>query len=217
MILNIKGIEESLEIIPGSSYELVLENPKIFYDISKYFKFLDSDNISLYDLKVLNLSKYLLVVDNLFDLNPNSKKILTANYKYAEDMSKTTTLMNELIELNNKIMELISEISEMFNNQVDFKNNITISDLLDTYEFKFNFDDSNFIQAFVTYIKAMSLANKYEIIVTFNIQDFLNNGEFLLLVKEFGYLGLTLVNICSKKSNLSYKKTIILDNDLCEI
>ena len=217
MILNIKAIEESLEIIPGNSYELVLENPKIFYDISKDFKFLDTDNISLYELNVLSLNKYILVIDNLFDLNPNSKKILTANYKYAENISKTTTLMNELIELNNKVMELIYEVSEIFNNQVDFKSNITISNLLDVYEFKFNFDDSNFLQAFITYIKAISLVNEYEIIITFNIQDFLNKEDFSLLVKEFGYLGLTLINICSKKSNLPFKKSIILDNDLCEI
>ncbi len=132
-------------------------------------------------------------------------------------MSKTSNLVNELMDLNLKVMEILNEISELFNNQVSFNNQITIMDLISTYDFKFDFDDSNFINAFVTHIKAMKLAIDYKIIVTFNIQDFLNNEEFNLLNKEFGYLGLTLINLCSKKSNLYYKKSIIIDNDLCEI
>ncbi len=74
MILKLEGIEESIEIEPGEANELVIENTKLFYNLSKSIQNLDEEYFTLYDLKVLNNSKYILVITDLFNLNPNSKK-----------------------------------------------------------------------------------------------------------------------------------------------
>lgn len=217
MTLKIKGIVEILKIIPGESIQLVIENSQLFYSMSKDIISLDEENIVLYEGNILNNSKYILVITDLINLDPNNKKILTSNYKYAENITKNTELLNKLIELNSNILEILGEISENFNNSVTYNSQITISELLNAYNFKFEFNDLNFIDTFISYVKAMSLAINYKIIITYNIQDFVKDEEFQLLNKELGYLGITLINFTSKKSDLSYKNTILIDNDLCEI
>lgn len=216
MTLKIKGIEEIMSIIPGESIQLVIENSNLFYSISKDLISLDEDDVILYENKILSNAKYILIITDLLNLDPNTKKILTSNYKYVENITKNTKLVNKLIELNTNILEIIGEISENFNNSVTYNNQITVTELLEIYNFKFEFDDLNFVDTFTSYVKAMSLAINYKIIVTYDIQNYISNDEFQLLNKDLGYLGITLINLCSIKSNLTYKTTILIDNDLCE-
>ena len=216
MTLKIKGIEEIMSIIPGESIQLVIENSNLFYSISKDLISLDEDDVILYENKILSNAKYILIITDLLNLDPNTKKILTSNYKYVENITKNTKLVNKLIELNTNILEIIGEISENFNNSVTYNNQITVTELLEIYNFKFEFDNLNFVDTFTSYVKAMSLAINYKIIVTYDIQNYISNDEFQLLNKDLGYLGITLINLCSIKSNLTYKTTILIDNDLCE-
>ena len=217
MILKIKGIEEKIDIKCGEITEIVIENSVFFFKISKNFYYLDSENVFLYERNIIDNNKYIFVITNLLDLNPNSKKILASNYKYAENMLKTMDIFNKLFDLNNKAMEILEEASELFGNQTIYNDNIGIVELLNAYGFKFEFNETFFLDSFITYIKIITMFSNHKIIVTFNIQDFLNQEEFNLLRKEFDYLGLALINICSKKSNLSYNHSIIIDKDLCEI
>lgn len=216
MTLKIKGIEEIMNIIPGEPIQLVIENSNLFYSISKDLISLDEDDVILYENKILSNAKYILIITDLLNLDPNTKKILTSNYKYVENITKNTKLVNKLIELNTNILEIIGEISENFNNSVTYNNQITVTELLEIYNFKFEFDNLNFVDTFTSYVKAMSLAINYKIIVTYDIQNYISNDEFQLLNKDLGYLGITLINLCSIKSNLTYKTTILIDNDLCE-
>lgn len=217
MTLKIRGIEQQIIIKPGSSCEIVIENPSEFFNISKTLFEMDEDEMVLYDIRQYDNKKYILVIQNLFDLNPNNKKILSANYQYAYNMTRNTTIPDQLIEINSLILSILDEVATNFNNQVTYNEQITLNQLLEAYEFKFDFEESNFISTFISYIKALSLVNNYKVVVTFNIQDFLNDENFKLLVKELGYIDITLINICSQKSKLSYDKTIIIDKDLCEI
>ena len=56
MTLKIKGITEVLKIIPGESIQLVIENSKLFYLMSKDILALDEDNVVLYEGDILNNS-----------------------------------------------------------------------------------------------------------------------------------------------------------------
>ena len=217
MTLKIRGIEQLIPIDSGNSCEVVVESPGEFFRISKTLFEMDENEIVLYDIRQYENKRYILVIQNLFDLNPNNKKILSANYQYASNMTRNTTIPDQLIEINSLILSILDEVSTNFNNQVTYNEQLTLNQLLETYEFKFDYEESDFISTFVSYIKALSLVNKYRVVITFNLQDFLDNENFKLLIKELGYIDITLINFCSQKSKLSYDKSIIIDKDLCEI
>lgn len=217
MTLKIKGIEQILNIVPGEAIELIIENKKQFYNISKRMLELDEDEVVLFDSKILNNSKYILVLTDLLNLNPNNKKTLISNYKNIENLTRNTEINNQIIDLNSKILSLLEEVSLNFNSSITYDNQITLSQLLEVYNFKYKYDDLNFIDMFVSYIKSICLFEKFKIVFTYNIQDFVENDEFDLLNKELGYLGITLINMTSKKSGLSYKNIVLIDKDLCEI
>ena len=217
MILKFDEIKTPIEINNIDSYQLVIENTSFLYKIVQNLNNFDEDNIILYDGKNLDVSKNVLFISDLYNLNPNSKKILTANYNYAENISKSAKLMNRLIDVNSEILEILGEISLEFNNCVTYSDQITISELLEIYNFKFDFDQLNFIQTFLSYLKAISISYNYKVLITMNLQDLVKKDDFQLLCKEINYMNMTLINISSKKSELTFSKTLIIDNDLCEI
>lgn len=178
---------------------------------------MDEEVVLLYDSKNVDLSKNILFISDLYNLNPNSKKVLTANYSYVENLTKTSNSLNKLIDINAEILNLLNDLSFEFNNCVSFNDQITISELLNIYEFKFDFEDKDFIKTFITYLKAIKNSNNYKIVITTNLQDLIEPEEFDFLIEELGYLNLTLINISSIKSELNYSKTVIIDKDLCEI
>ena len=216
MILKIKNINERIEIIPGNSYEITIENSKMFFKILNELKLMDEDEIVLFDNKILDSSKNILVIYDLFSLDPNTKKVLSSNYKYVEKISNSSELFNKLITINSSIIELLNQVSLEFNNSITFNDQITLVDLLETYDFKFNYDNNSFLETFISYVKALMITFNYKVVITFNIQDFINQDELEIIEKEFEYLNLTLINFNSNKSRLNFKKSLIIDNDLCE-
>lgn len=216
MILKIKNINEQIEIIPGNSYEITIENSKMFFKILNELKLMDEDEIVLFDNKILDSSKNILVIYDLFSLDPNTKKVLSSNYKYVEKISNSSELFNKLININSLIIELLNQVSLEFNNSITFNDQITLVDLLETCDFKFNYDNNSFLETFISYVKALMITFNYKVVITFNIQDFINQDELKMIEKEFEYLNLTLVNFNSNKSRLNFKKLLIIDNDLCE-
>ena len=82
--LKIKGIEGLFDAIPGTIHDLVIENPTQLYSIVRAFFFEDDETIIVSkDSDIIPLDKNVLFIKSLFDLDPNSKKILGLIYKQA--------------------------------------------------------------------------------------------------------------------------------------
>lgn len=215
MTIKIKGVNTVIDISSITSYEVVIMNSKLFYQVGKELSLLDSDEIILYNGDIIDNEKHLIPLTYLFNIDSNNKKALTATYKLiAKNMN--SEISNDLNEINIKILELMMKISYDFNCETDYDDSIKIEDLLSTYSFKFYLEDESFLKIFITYVKSLINYRNIKAIFVYDLGSFVNQEEFILLINELKYLGVSIINLTGNKSNLLFENRIIIDNDLCE-
>lgn len=217
-LLKIKNIEKDFQIEPGNIYNLNIENQKFYYNLlGKLYDFDEDTFIYSKDYEIKNLSKSCLIIDNIFNLDVNNKKILNALYKRISSELIDKSDKDEIEKINSTIISLLNKISLDLNLSVDYYTDLDVIKILNLYNFCFKMDQSTPLEKFVTYIKANLEINKYKFIISTNILPMFSKNDIELLSNELKYLGLTLINITliqQKYENLVDSLTI--DNDLCE-
>lgn len=217
-LLKIKNIEKDFQIEPGNIYNLNIENQKFYYNLlDKLYDFDEDTFIYSKDYEIKNLSKSCLIIDNIFNLDANNKKILNSLYKRISSELIDKSDKDEIEKINSTIISLLNKISLDLNLNVDYYTDLDVIKILNLYNFCFKMDQSTPLEKFVTYIKANLEINKYKFIISTNILPLFSKSDIELLSNELKYLGLTLINITliqQKYENLVDSLTI--DNDLCE-
>ncbi len=219
--LKFVGIEEKFEAIPGKIYTLVLENPSIYYKYIRAFYLEDDETIIISkDGEILTqYSKYVLFIDNLFDLNPNSKKYLTSVYKQASSAYLNDSRKAKISKIQDEINDLLDDVSLDFGYPMTFDRSFGLDKIMQTTSFCFSPDDqTNFFVSFVAYLKAVLEISKVKIVVTLDLFSVLNSDSVPLLKKELSLMGVCVVNICpfDRKIKNYEKETTIIDSDYCE-
>ena len=217
MTMKIYHYSKILNVISGSFFELIIENPFEYYFLGKKIIDCDDTAITLYDGDIKENGKNILVIQNLFDIDPNSKKNLNVAYKKIS-ISCSNEMVNRLIsDINKKTYDLFDLISQDFDASITYETDVKLIDLLGLYNFRYNLCSNLFIENFVSFIKASLQNTNFKIVITFNLFDFIDEENYRILKKEFEYMNLALLNVSSKKSTKSVDERIIIDNDLCEI
>lgn len=217
-LLKIKNIEKDFQIEPGNIYNLNIENQKFYYNLlGKLYDFDEDTFIYSKDYEIKNLNKSCLIIDNIFNLDANNKKILNSLYKRISSELIDKSDKDKIEKINSTILSLLNKISLDLNLSVDYYTDLDVIKILNLYNFCFKMDQSTPLEKFVTYIKANLEINKYKFIISTNILPMFSKNDIELLSNELKYLGLTLINITlihQKYENLVDSLTI--DNDLCE-
>lgn len=219
--LKIKGIEKLFDAIPGSIHNLVIENPSFFYDVVRAFFLEDDETIIVSkDADIIPLEKNVLFIKNLFDLDPNSKKILGIIYKQANTTYLNDSRKQQVAKIQDEIMELLDEISLDFNYPMTFDRAFGIDKIMQASSFSFSpTEQTDFFESFIAYLKAIQEISKAKFIVCIDIFSFLDPKKNELLSKELGLLGLSLLNLSSfnRKIENNIEEITIIDSDYCEI
>lgn len=183
---------------PGDVVDLEIENPRLYRSLVIDLLKGDDEAFSVgLDEKELSFSKMGLVIPNLFDLDPNSKRILMAIYKKMEKVSLSPERQALLDEINAKIQNLLSDLSTDFEGAVVFNDTLSLPQLLGLADFKFNYDDSTFLSAFLSYLKAWREAIDLKIVFSMGLFSLLEPLEEKTLETELSYIGISLINIAS--------------------
>jgi CRISPR type II-A-associated protein Csn2 len=205
---------------PGDVVDLEIENPRLYRSLVIDLLKGDDEAFSVgLDEKELSFSKMGLVIPNLFDLDPNSKRILMAIYKKMEKVSLSPERQALLDEINAKIQNLLSDLSTDFEGAVVFNDTLSLPQLLGLADFKFNYDDSTFLSAFLSYLKAWREAIDLKIVFSMGLFSLLEPLEEKTLETELSYIGISLINIASSPLSERFTgiKKVRIDHDLCEI
>lgn len=217
MTIKISHYKKIFNIVSGNVYELVIENPREYYTLGKQIIDLDENSIILYDGEIKDNEKNICCVENLFNIDPNSKKNLTATYKKLSVCCNTDEIHRIVSDINTKTFELFDLISQEFDSSITYETDVQLIDLLSLYVFKYNLNTDSFVDNFVSFVKASLQNVNIKVLFTFNLFDFIDENDYKLLKKELSLMDLTLINICSKKSFIVVDDRIIIDKDLCEI
>jgi len=220
MTFKHEEISFRFDLNPGDIVDLTLENPKFYRDFVKDLSDDECESFSLSEDGIeKDFGKSALVIRDLFDLDPNSKRILGAIYKKIDKTALSPERQEMFNEINAKISALMMDISADFEGAISFNDALTLPQVLGMIDFKFDYDDSTFLRSLLSYIKAWREATDLKIVFVLNLFALLNASEIASFSSELAYLGLPVINISyisSKASNENIKK-VIVDQDLCEI
>ncbi len=216
--LKHKDIEYDFPLQEGEMIDLTIENRDFYRRFALDLLGDDTDKLTFSEDGIpLSLSKHAIIVTDLFELDPNSRKVLAAVYKKIAVASVTPERRIKLEAINKLIESFLDDIASDFDGTVIYNDEVAIPQLLEDMNFKFDYDDSTFLTSFISYVKAWREAIDLRLVVTFNLFSLLDPDKTSFLQKELLYLGLSLLNISYVAQKNPGIKSVIVDKDLCEI
>lgn len=204
-----------LEIAPKDLYK------KITFIFNKYFNNIEDGNdlILLENGKRLEVSKNILVINDFFNLDINSNKIIKAlyndieleyNVEYGED------------DLRKKLEEILSNLKEIlleYDFELEFKQELKLSELLKTLGLKFNqyYYDEPFTNL-LCILDLISMFHICKILVLINVKVHFTEEELMELYKSALQRNIKLLIIESSSNNniLEYENKLFIDEDYDE-
>ena len=224
MKLRINGFENELNLGDGKVNIVQIENSKLFTHIidvlNDKINGIDNNEIFLFDEKneELNISKEMIIVFDMFNIDFNTKKIIGKIYDIISNNIKENS--DELIEkINFNIRKkLINELNDLpFN--FDVKETIDVLDLLKIYNVKIDFKMySNILEKVELLIDIISNLRIATVLIIPNLKSYFSEKELLELYKYSLYNEISLISIERRKyRKLKYEQILYIDNEYDEV
>lgn len=202
---------------------LVIENQKFFrnfvFQLERQIR--DDEEFLIFsdNLKALALSKFGVIITDMFDLPFDEKKAITLIYKDLEKRMNED-LMIGLNKVNSIIGDYLSDITYDYFLPLTFNDEIPLSGLLKLAEVRPEYDTLNYLDALIKRIKMISILLKKNVFFLVNLHDLLDEEEMKAFYHEMTLLHIDIIIIDAhepKTKLKDYEKIIIIDKDLCEI
>lgn len=222
MNLVTKYLENSLEIKSKTINTLVIEDTHYF---SLFLKGLiesteiESDEFELIeDYKTVDMTKYVEVIFDIFNLEANSANILKKMYVELEEDLNTQEVYTKKVELESVIANITDEL--IYRSRFSLKaGEINYQNLFKAIEIEFDYEKNSVLERLIEYIKVTSELLKTKVYIIVNLDSFLSEEELVELEKFLLYNDvkvLALQNTIRREVKPSENLRIV-DKDLCEI
>lgn len=222
MNLVTKYLENSLEIKSKTINTLVIEDTHYF---SLFLKGLieateiESDEFELIeDYKTVDITKYVEVIFDIFNLEANSANILKKMYSELEEDLNTQEVYTKKVELESIIANITDEL--IYRSRFSLKvGEINYQNLFKAIEIEFDYEKNSVLERLIEYIKVTSELLKIKVYIIVNLDSFLSEEELVELEKFLLYNDikvLALQNAIRREVKPSENLRIV-DKDLCEI
>ncbi len=222
MNLVTKYLENSLEIKSKTINTLVIEDTHYF---SLFLKGvieateIESDEFELIeDYKTVDMTKYVEVIFDIFNLEANSANILKKMYSELEEDLNTQEVYTKKVELESIIANITDEL--IYRSRFSLKaGEINYLNLFKAIEIEFDYEKNSVLERLIEYIKVTSELLKTKVYIIVNLDSFLSEEELVELEKFLLYNDikvLALQNAIRREVKPSENLRIV-DKDLCEI
>lgn len=222
MNLVTKYLENSLEIKSKTINTLVVEDTRYF---SIFLKGLiesteiESDEFELIeDYKTVDMTKYVEIIFDIFNLEANSANILKKMYSELEEDLNTQEVYTKKVELESIIANITDEL--IYRSRFSLKaGGINYQNLFKAIEIEFDYEKNSELERLIEYIKVTSELLKTKVYIIVNLDSFLSEEELVELEKFLLYNDikvLALQNTIRREVKPSENLRIV-DKDLCEI
>ena len=199
---------------------LIIENPQLLYNITKdifqLFDANDSETKILVNKEMPKDYSKIFLIDNLLDINVNSKKILGAvNKLIAKRVLPDSYKLNEIYSDGYK---LLCNIIEDINLPIILESDMDINNFIKLYNPSISYSYDTLIEQLVGAIDIMIEVYNINLLITINIQDFLCEEDYFALLKHCENRDLKWLSIqANSKYHNDKINTRLIDNDLCEV
>ena len=213
-----------IELKENVIHTLILEN-KVYYreiilELLRQHKGLEGDFVLSEKNKDIAFDKNSYFITDLFNIDINNKKVLTKVYATLQKQVE-----EDIVEYN-QLTSVIKRYFErlVFNNNLDLEQDeeIDVMSLLKLGDFKIHFEESNYLEKIIKYMKVLIDLCGVKVIFLIGLHSIFNNDEIRQFYKEICLNKIKIVNIETQQfsdySNKDYKELIyIFDKDNCEI
>lgn len=219
MNLSYEVLSEPVELQAGHFCCLTIENTIEFRRIVE--DLLDEKSrLMFFDENQQLDNKYIEVIDDIYRIDLNDKRIISKVMKNLETRMNDETMFVETLNLIEKINEFTSmlifesdlplEFDEEFNKQTFFKAiGIRVRD-----------DSASFLEHILEYLSLLLKFANIKIFAFINLQLYLDENELTELINFAVQEELIIVDIERVKINLSLNNRlvdILIDSDLCRV
>lgn len=221
MKLVYHDISELLEIDKGEVYNLVVENPKFFYEIVRDLKvqiegfdgkWILSENDNLLSLK----NKCDLVID-FIDFKANKKSLTNKVLHLLNEFALDNKYIDETTKLLSKIERYIYCLSENLDVDV-ICDAITIQQITKAVGISVVLDGESLVEQIYSYMKVVREVLGEKLFIFINLKAFVPKNELEWFCKTVKVHDYSVLFFDNKIYDLNIGgKQLIIDNDLCEI
>lgn len=210
-------IEKAVSINEGEVLTLVIENPIALRNTVNCFKTENAELVLSDKLEELDFHKSVEFIDNVFDMDFASKKIINKLNDEAESIAGD--LQSETLSIFEAINDYAEEVSSNFDLPVRFSFLDETERLIKFLNFHIDTDGMSLPEIIISYMEVCRRVFGKKLFAVLNIKSFLSDDEFKLFCKSVSYekLCVLLIEAYDVKRTSEYEKKIIVDNDLCVI
>lgn len=222
MNLVTKYLENSFEVKSKTINTLVIEDTRYFSIFLKELieaTEIESDEFELIeDYKTVDMTKYVEIIFDIFNLEANSANILKKMYAELEEDLNTQEVYTKKVELESIIANITDEL--IYRSRFSLKaGEINYQNLFKAIEIEFDYEKNSVLERLIEYIKVTSELLKTKVYIIVNLDSFLSEEELVELEKFLLYNDikvLALQNAIRREVKPSENLRIV-DKDLCEI
>lgn len=214
-------IDISYESQENIAKVIVIENPKVFYQMGEELEHLMLNEecswiASENDGTKLSPSK-IDVIYTPFNIELNSKKILNKIYKDIDD-EINQNLFSDKELITSSILKLVETASQNLFYNLEYNFECDFKDILKTFQVKLACECTGLLEKLVEYVKISNEVCGIECIFFINLKNYLDTEELRMLYKEAFYNKITLVLLeFNQAEQLDCEHTVLIDKDLCLI
>lgn len=210
-------LDKPLCINEGEALTLVIENPVSLRNTVNCFKGNNTEIVLFDEFEELDFNKNVEFIDNIFDVDFMSKKIINKLNEEAGQIA--SDFQKETISVFGTINEYAETISSSFDLPVKFSFLDDIDRFMKFLNFYIDTEDMTLPEMLISYMEVCRKIFGKKLFVVLNIKSFLSDEEFELFCKNINYEKFYVLFIeaydCKRASK--YEKKVIIDNDLCVI
>ncbi|MBB6714041.1 type II-A CRISPR-associated protein Csn2 [Clostridium gasigenes] len=223
--LRIFPLENDIEFNEDYINILEIEDKKMFaqfiYSLNRLINYNEESEeiILLEGNKRLSISKDVMLIHDLFNVDVNESKILKALHLDIENQYRQEYSEVNLLEKFSDVIQNINDIVASYDFEFEYKREITIKELLKTINFKFdsNYYDNPFDNIMCIF-DLVSTFKLYKLIVVVNAKCYFKEEELVEIYKAAKYRNINLLIIEPIVDiNLKYlENKLSIDNDYDE-
>ena len=222
-IIN-KNWQRKIEIEENTIYTLVFENKKYYRENIKELISQHKGNEGNYiysnDNKEISFEKSSYIITDIFNIEINSKKILTKIYN-----SLLKQIIDDTVEYNELTTHIRAYFEKLIFNssfEVEQGEEIDINSLLKLGDFRIHVEDDDIIEKFIEFLKVLVQLCGINIIFIVGLHNVFTDEEIKEIYKKVCVNKINIINIEYRQfDNLSdenyIEKVYIFDKDNCEI
>lgn len=225
MKLVYKNIEYILNLEEDKIPVYIIENQNLFFtmlnDLHKQINENIEGNFRLFNIenKELNISKYFLLITDIFNINFQDKKILSSIFSSLKEESIKEEMYPLRLEIENKLKNFLESLISNFEFPLELNEKFEYDSLFKIFNIRIQENYENFLEKLIDYLRIIQKLTTVKYIVFINLKTFLSESDIVKLYQECFYKKINIILFENFENNsiMKYEKKIIIDKDLCEI